>query len=141
MSFKKLYGAIFVICVFIVGCDSGQYEIDEYQIPYTEKTLVYDTTQIAEKETQEKQEIKEEILSSVSYTYIVQIGAFAIKDNFDRFFEKAKSVLGDRVYYGYISDLYKIRIGDFNTKNEAVVYRDYVRGLGYWDAFIIAVRK
>ncbi len=141
MKFREIYCAVFVIFLFIAGCSSGEYDLDEYQVQYTEKTLVYDTTRISKQETIEQQEKKEEILSSVTYTYLVQIGAFAIKDNFDRFFEKAKSLLGDRVYYGYISDLYKIRIGDFNTKKEALDYREMVKGLGYYDAFIIAVRK
>lgn len=141
MKFKEIYGAIIVIFMFIAGCNSGEYDIDEYQVQYTEKSLVYDTSQIVKKDNEEKQEAREEILSSVTYTYIVQIGAFANKDNFDRFFEKAKSLLGDRVYYAYISDLYKIRIGDFSNKSEALDYREMVRGLGYFDAFIIAVRK
>jgi cell division septation protein DedD len=141
MKFKEIYGTIFVIFVFIAGCNSGEYDLDEYQFQNTERSLKYDSSQIANKENEEKQEAREELLSSVTYTYIVQIGAFANQDNFERFFEKAKSTLGDRVYYAYINELYKIRIGDFSNKSEALDYRQMVIGLGYYDAFIIAVRK
>jgi hypothetical protein len=49
-------------------------------------------------------------------------------------------ILGDEVYYESKNNLYKIRMGKYNNKAEALVLLDKVRSFGYSDAFIITVR-
>jgi cell division septation protein DedD len=103
-----------------------------------EKTLVYDTLNkgtdknISENTNSQKRE---------SYSFIVQIGAFVMPSNFQRFYEEAKYRLGNDVYYEQINNLYKIRIGRFNTKGEALNYLETVIRQGYPDAFVITVKN
>jgi cell division protein FtsN len=118
---------------FLGGCSSGEYEIDEYKVDYEEKTIIADTIKkVVIKDDPIKEDIKKD-----TYTYIVQIGAFAIPSNFDNFYQRAKQVLGDGVYYEQTGGLYKIRIGSYSNRLEALKYVDLVRSKGYTDAFVI----
>lgn len=131
---------IFVILsgvAFLAGCSSGEYEIDEYKVDYVEKTIIADTIKkVVIKDDPIKEDIKKD-----TYTYIVQIGAFAIPSNFDNFYQRAKQVLGEGVYYEQSGGLYKIRIGSYNNRLEALKYVDFVRSKGYTDAFVITRKK
>jgi len=133
---------LFVIlsgAAFIAGCSSGEYEIDEYKVDYVEKTIIADTIKkVVIKEDPIKEDIKKD---PISYTYVVQIGAFTMLSNFSKFLERAKQVLGDEVYYEESGGLYKIRIGSYNNKTEALKYVDFVKSKGYTDAFIITRKK
>ena len=145
MSEKIKYLVISVfclyMCLYIIGCSSGPYDIDQTTFNYEEKTILADTIKTVTEKSDENKEIKEDIFrQKESFYFIVQIGAFAVPSNFENFFERAKSILGDEVYYEYKSSLYKIRIGKFGDKAEALLLLDKVRSLGYNDAFIITVR-
>jgi cell division protein FtsN len=136
MKFITLYIAIlFLICAFFTGCGSGEYEINQTKIDYTEKTLVYDTIDVIVEDSNPKEERK------YTYSYVVQIGAFQIKTNFDNFFERARSTLGPEVYYDIQNNLYKIRLGNFTNRAEAIILLDKVKELGYTDAFVITTRR
>lgn len=144
MKLLLLYSAIsFLICVtFIAGCGSGEYDIEQYKINYTEKELVYDTIKTLandnikeDVDTQNKEERK------YAYKYVVQVGAFVIKANFENFYAKAQRELGSEVYFEFLNSLYKIRLGSFTNRAEAVLLLEKVKGLGYWDAFIITRRN
>ncbi len=138
MSEKIKYLVVSVCCLYLIGCSSGPYDLDETTINYEEKTIVADTIKTV---TEKSDEIKEDIFrQKESFYFIVQIGAFAVPSNFENFFQRAKSILGDEVYYELKSSLYKIRIGKFGDKADALLLLDKVRNLGYSDAFIITVR-
>ena len=114
----------------IVGCSSGEYDIEEYEVNTIEKTLKYDTIKkiVEDKIKDDKKD---------SYTYIVQIGAFYIKSNFERFYERARQIVGQEIYFEVQNNLYKIRLGSFTVRAEAILQLDKVKALGYSDAFII----
>lgn len=138
----RAYIIIFLFSCFIIGCSSGEYDIEKTTVENTQKTIVRDT--LNKQIISENEEIKEEIHApkeSYSYNYIVQIGAFFMESNFQAFFEKSKGILGNDVYYTYINSLYKIRLGSFDNKDEALQLLDRVRSLGFDDAFVITVRK
>jgi cell division protein FtsN len=141
MPEKIKYLIVSVCCLYLVGCSSGPYDLDETTINYEEKTITADTIKTVVEKIDENKEIKEDlIIQKESFHFIVQIGAFAVLSNFESFFQRAKMILGDEVYYESKNNLYKIRMGKYNNKAEALVLLDKVRSFGYSDAFIITVR-
>lgn len=144
----SLYISI-IPAIFLFGCSSGEYEIEKYEVNYTEKTVKVDSLRkitikddndpIKEEKKDNKDNIKDN--TKDSYYYVVQIGAFVIKENFDRFYERAKMTLGDDVYYEQSGNLYKIRIGNFTNGAEAIKLMEQVKSKGYFDAFVITRKK
>lgn len=141
--FEKIKYFVAVLCgIILIGCGSVPYELDESKIKKEEKTVTTDTLKTVTENREETSEIKETTpVQTESFTFIVQIGAFAVPGNFERFFENAKSVLGGGVYYELINSLYKIRIGKFINKAEALQLLEKAKRLGYYDAFVITVRN
>jgi cell division septation protein DedD len=138
--FKEINIFIFLLfCLYLIGCSSGEYDVDQTQIESVNKTLKYDTLNTSKIDTAQQKEDYVEKNTKETYTFIVQIGAFADPSNFQRFFEQAKSKLGEDVYNIIINNLYKIRLGSFTNKGEALKLLDYVKSLGYSDAFIVTV--
>jgi cell division protein FtsN len=137
MDIIKIYIIIFLSCCFLAACSSGEYDLEKTTVQETQKQIVRDTIKPLADE-----EIKEEIRpSNESYSYIIQIGAYFIESNYRAFFERSKSVLGNDVYYTFTNSLYKIRIGSYDNRNDALNFLDHVKSLGFDDAFIITVRK
>lgn len=149
MSLERKYliyfSLTFALAMIYYGCSSGEYETENHQIDYVEKTLKYDTVKklvvidTTNKDNQLNQ--KKDNTSRDSYSYIVQIGAFSVKSNFDRFYENAKSKLGEQVFFEFSNNLYKIRIGKYSDKAEAIRQLAYVKENGFNDAFIVTVKK
>ena len=132
---------------YYFGCSSGEYELEEHQIDYVEKTLKYDTVKkVVQLDTtgrniiKDNSEIKDNS-SKDSYSYIVQIGAFFVKSNFERFFEHSRQALGEEVFYEQANSLYKIRIGKYSDKATALKMLDRVKSQGFDDAFVVTVKK
>ena len=122
---------------FLAGCSSVEYELEKTKVDYVEKNVVIDTIlKTIDTTTQVTTEPKKD-----KFIFIVQIGAFLDKANFERFFEAAKAKLGGEVYYEYINMLYKIRVGKFNNRGDVLKFLEYVKSLGYFDAFIITVKQ
>ncbi len=70
----------------------------------------------------------------------VQIFAFAEKSRAELAFNDARLRLNVPVYMDEIPGdpaPYKIRVGNFQTRDEAEKYRDFLRQNGYPDAFIV----
>ncbi len=132
------YLAVLVFGIYLMGCSSGPYDLNETNIKHEEKTITADTVKTVTESSEKHNEIKEEV---GSFTFIVQVGAYFITYNFQRFYETAKARLGENLYYEMSNDLYKIRIGRFTNKAEALQLLDFVKSLGYDDAFIITVRN
>jgi len=137
--------AYLIFIISIAGCGSGEFDIKKTNVEYTEKTLKYDTIKIvtsdttASTDTSQKDnhlQIKTEI-----YSYTVQIGAYSNESNFQRFYENAKINLGDAVFYKVTGDIYRIQIGEFNSKSEALQLLEKVKALGYNDAFVLTTKK
>lgn len=148
MSLERKYLICFsltlAVALFYYGCGSGEYELEEHKIDYVEKTLKYDTVKkvviIDTTGNSDRNKIKDNS-SKDSYSYIVQIGAFAIESNFQNFFSYSKSKLGDQVFYEFSNNLYKIRIGKYSDKAEALKQLTYVKENGFYDAFVVTVKK
>lgn len=135
-----------VSAAYFWGCSSGEYDIEEYKVDYTEKTVKTDTIKkliVKDDQIKDDKNNKDNIKDNLkdSYSYVVQIGAFAIQSNFDRFMEKARQILGDGVYYEQSGNLYKIRIGKFNNRAEAIKFAEQVKSKGYSDAFVVTKKN
>lgn len=122
----------------IIGCSSGEYDQEQHKVDYVEKTLKIDT--IRKVVVNDNDNIKDNTSKDV-YTYIVQIGAFTVQENFDRFYAQARATLGSDVYYEFSNNLYKIRIGNYGNRADALKYLSYVISKGYSDAFVITKKK
>jgi hypothetical protein len=150
MKFKEIYAIGLLLSLYFFGCSSGEYKLEVKTVNYTEKQLVYDTIKTIEyeiiKDTVRKDTIITDTTTQVitrndNFTFIVQLGAFIEKENFDRFFSASRIALGDDVYFSQISDLYKILIGKYSNIADALKMLDYVRSKGYSDAFIFTIRN
>ena len=129
-------------CFMLIGCSSGEYDIEEYEVNYTEKTVKADTTRkiVYDEDKIKDDKIKDDKIKDDkkdTYTYIIQVGAFVVQSNFEKFYEKAKHDLGPDVYYEQQSNLFKIRMGKFSVRAEAILLLDKVKASGYIDAFIV----
>ena len=148
LKFVKIFSVIFLAfpAAYFTACSSGEYDIEEYQVDYTEKTVKTDTIKKVvlkddsiKLDKNNKDNIKDN--TKDSYTYIVQIGAFSIQSNFDRFIERARQTLGNDVYYEQSGNLYKIRIGKYSNRAEAIKFAEFVKTKGYYDAFVITKKN
>jgi septal ring-binding cell division protein DamX len=83
-------------------------------------------------------EVKKTAPSKPLYGYRVQILATSNKEKADMFAKEAQARFKDqKVYVEFISPYYKVRIGDFLTREEAEAFRAKAKSLGYFDAFIV----
>jgi cell division protein FtsN len=136
LQMNNIIKLIFLLAaIFFIGCSSSEYDLEQYEVNYVDKTVKADTIKklvYDDKIKDDKIEDKKD-----SYEYIIQVGAFIVKSNFDKFYEKARQDLGSEVYYVVQNNLYKIRIGKFNNRAEAILLLDKIKGMGYDDAFIV----
>ncbi len=79
----------------------------------------------------------EEVAPSPKMGYRVQIGAFTYEEGANRMKMRAESELNQKVYVDFIEGMYKVRVGDFLTREDAEAYRDKLIGMGYNGAFLV----
>ena len=140
MSYCKLYILVLGCFFTLWGCSSGEYDLNEYTINSVDKKVVVDTIK---KVAIDSSRVKnnENTNTNENFVFVVQIGAFFNKNNFDAFFSRAKEVLGGDVYFVTSNNLYKIRTGNFSNKADALRRMEQVKALGYSDAFVITAKK
>lgn len=124
---------------YLIACTSGEYEVTTYKVDYTEKTVKIDTIR---RITLNDDKIKQDKNNSRdSYSYVIQIGAYSIQTNFENFLNKAKQVLSEDVYYEQSGNLFKVRVGKYINRGDAVRFVEIARSKGYTDAFIITKKN
>ncbi len=130
--------------LFLVGCTSSeQSTTEETHIPYEEKTInrteskKIDTI-IVNIDKSEKPSFEQKTVPSLSSSqneyelpkgkYSIQIGAYKMPDNADKIAELASERFDMKVYTKFDSEskLYKVFIGDFQTKESARSFRDAI---------------
>jgi cell division septation protein DedD len=142
---KYLY--VFIFALFIWGCKSATYKIEEVEevVVEPEKTAaVIDTSA-----TDNKSEIKEDLQQIkesdnkftdkkiISKVYAIQIGAFIDEKNASVFKSDAEKKINTEIYYKNINGLYKVRVGNINTREEADSLLKSVMESGYSDSFMV----
>lgn len=78
--------------------------------------------------------------SRTAFGFRVQIFAFAERPRAELAFNNAKLRINAPIYLEVLPGdpaPYKIRVGNFQTREEAEKYRDFLRQNGYPDAFIV----
>lgn len=137
---KYLYLLPLTLSIYLYGCNSGEFDVEKYTINYTEKSVKVDTLR---KITFDETGIKEDKrnINRENYTYTIQIGAFTMQDNLDKFVEQAKISVGSEVYIEATNNLFKVRFGSFNRRADAVKLIDELRTKGYNDAFVVTKRN
>ena len=142
---KIQFLSIFIFgAILLVGCSSGEYELNTYRFDYEETIITADTIRnvaIKEDNTKEDRIKEDKFLTRDSYSFSVQIGAFLNPDFFARFLQSAKARLGEEVYYDLIGNMYRVRIGAFTNRAETMRYIEFVKSKGYFDAFIITKKR
>ncbi|NOS86522.1 MAG: SPOR domain-containing protein [Ignavibacteria bacterium] len=147
-KFAKIYLLIFPVisALSLIACSSGEYEVTSYKVDYVEKTVKIDTIKnitLNEDKIKQDKNDKDNIKDNTkdSYSYIIQIGAFSMQSNFENFLNRAKQVLGDEVYYEQSGNLFKIRIGRYGNRAEAIKFVEIARSKGFTDAFIVTKKN
>lgn len=140
-KFAKIFINFFIIIAgfYFSACSSGEYEIEQYEVNYVETTIKVDT--LRKISGNDNLKIDKNNLKNTQYKFSVQVGAFSTPTYFENFFSKAKQVLGNDVYFEIQNNLYKIRLGSFDTRLDAVKVVDLARSKGYTDAFIIIKKR
>ncbi len=71
------------------------------------------------------------------YGFRVQIFASSTEENASRIASDAREVFTDRVYVEYVSPYYKVRVGDYLTREEIEPLKNKALSLGYRGAFVV----
>lgn len=69
--------------------------------------------------------------------YRVQIAAMSTENAARQAAQKAANVLNVKGYIEFEGGLWKVRMGNARTREEAEILRDYAKGKGYSDAWIV----
>jgi len=70
--------------------------------------------------------------------YRVQVNASSYQDNANKVADQLRAAFpGTGVYIEHISNLYKVRVGDFRDRASAEAMRDKLKNAGYIDAWIV----
>lgn len=137
---KKTKGilATIVLFVFYAGCNSAIYEIVEVEEPVEEikeevkppVTEIKEDTKPTENKFSEKQVI--------SRNYVIQIGAFNNEANAEKFTSSARNKLnGMDIIVKNIEGQYKIRLGNFDSKEDALNFLTEAKDAGFMDSFVV----
>lgn len=131
---------IIALFAFFAGCNSAIYEIVEVEEPVEEvKEEIKEEVKPPVSEIKEDPKPTENKFSEktvVAYSYFVQLGAYIEEFSAIRISNTAKNRLGRTdITVTNVDGLYKIRIGNFNTREEAIEYLDKTKYAGYRDSF------
>ena len=142
MNIKYFILSVFLISfIFFTACNSAIYEIVEVEEPVEIKEeLKPPQADIKEdiKEDTKPPENKFNEKQVISRSYVIQIGAFNDELNAEKYLKKAKNMLPNQdIVYKNIEGLYKIRLGKYITKEDAIPVLEKIRGLGFNDSFIV----
>jgi hypothetical protein len=142
----KFYKILFIISSFTtmmayIGCGSGEYEISSYKVEYEERTIKIDTIRALTDIKEDIDKNKDLKNFKETFTFTIQIGAFINKENFDRFYSLAQQKMGKDVYYEFTGNIYKIRVGSYGNRPDALKNLENAKRVGYFDAFIISKKN
>ncbi len=134
---KWLFTVMLLFGIY-TGCNSPIYEIVEVEEPIEEikEEVKPPVTEIKEDTKPPENKFSEK--NVVSRTYVVQIGAFTDEVNAERYSGTAKNKLsGYDITVKNIEGLYKIRLGSFQTKEEALNILNTAKNAGFSDSFVV----
>lgn len=149
MRLNKISNYILLLLLpLFVCCSSRSYDIEEVEEEVPEEQTKNTEPEIKKeieppaddsKIVETKEEVTKESNNSANYT--IQIGAFYIEDNAIDLLEGAKDKFGLDIYYRFKDGFYKVAIGRFNSRSEALTILGKIQESGYSDAFITVFFK
>ena len=154
---RYLYAFLMLGFVFFLGCPPAETagpeeplteetpavtveeETPEATADVTPETTTAETTQTTAETTTETPPATpaEELTPAPKMGYKVQIGAFKFEEGANKMKARAESELTQKVYVDYIDGYYKVRAGDFLTREDAETYKEKLINMGYAKAFIV----
>ena len=144
MKFRISAFALFIVLfIAFTGCNSTIYEIIEVEEPVEIKEEVKapvseikeDPAPSGENKPTENKFSEKQV---VSRSYVIQIGAFNDETNAEKFSNSARATLSSQdITLKNIEGLYKIRLGGFNSKEEAIEYLNITKDAGFSDSFVV----
>jgi len=111
----------------------------EEAVPETAAEITEAETTAAETTTEEAPPSTpaEELTPTPKMGFRVQIGAFEFEEGANKIKVRAESEINQRVYVDFIEGMYKVRVGDFLTKEYAQSFREKLISMGYNGAFLV----
>ncbi len=148
---KKISILLLPLFLFVWGCNSTVYDIVEIEEPVTEPvSKATDTNLITDnRESEIKQDLKPESKLNdtkfsdkqlVSKQYAIQIGAFLNESNAIKYLNEVRREFSEEIYYKEFEGLFKVRIGNFKMKTEAVELLEKLHNFGFSDSFIVELK-
>jgi len=143
---KYFVAILSIVLLLPFGCAKRQ---EVSQEPPSENEITFeeiteDTTELSKITFEEEPKEKPEETPGVKTTEVtkihgfrVQIGAYKNETAAKQEAESARIALSEDVYIEYIIPYYKLRVGNFLAKSDAVSYIRQVINKGYKGAFIV----
>jgi cell division septation protein DedD len=138
---KHLY--LFIVISFssflYFSCNSTSYDLEEVE-EAPDTTHIAKNSEIKQEIEKPKQEIMEEpsnLHKSENIKFTIQLGAFQFETNAIAVINKAKNIFNLDVSYKFIDGLYKVRLGEFDSRADALTLLNNIHNSGYQDSFIL----
>jgi cell division septation protein DedD len=148
MRLNKISNYILILLIpLLISCSSKSYDIEEVEEESTEeqnKTTEHEIKKETEPPQEElktiepKEEVSKEPEGNV---YTIQIGAFNLENNAVTIMNRAKDEFNYEVYYRFIDGYFKVGLGKFKSRAEALSILGKIQASGYADAFITVFFK
>jgi cell division septation protein DedD len=132
--------AFILLGLFYFGCNSTMYEIVEVEEPVEIKPEKTSNNDIKEEISEEPKVTENKFTDKqmISKTFAIQIGAFNEESNASRFTDKArKQISNSEIYFKDIDGLFKVRLGNFSSKSDAMTILEELQAKGFNDSFIV----
>ena len=126
--------------LFYFGCNSTIYEIVEVEEPVEIKPEKTFNNDIKEEISEEPKFTENKFTDKqmISKTFAIQIGAFNEESNASRFTDQArKKISNSEIYFKDIDGLFKVRLGNFSSKTDAISILEELQAKGFNDSFIV----
>lgn len=138
---KYIIPTTLIFLLQLAGCNSSIYEIVEVEEPVEIKEEVKPPVAETQEEIKEEPKLPDNKFTDkqvVSKNYVVQIGAFSEELNASKYTRKAKqSYPGEDIYYKDIDGLFKVRLGNFDSKTDAITMMEKLKSTGFPDSFVV----
>ena len=134
-----LFMVIIIFSFLYSSCSSGSNDLEEVgEAPDT--IHITKNSEIKQEIEKPKQEIIEEpsnLHKTENIKFTIQLGAFQFETNAIAVINKARNVFNQDISYKYVDGLYKVRLGEFDTRADALTMLNNIHNSGYQDSFII----
>lgn len=121
------------------SCNSTNYDLEDVE-EAPDTIHIAKNIEIKQEIEKPKQEIIEEpsnLHKNESKKFTIQLGAFQFEYNAIAVINKAKNYFNFDISYKFIDGLYKVRMGEFDTRADALTMLNSVHNTGYMDSFIL----